>query len=496
MKSVEKWLNFEDEIQDSLISKLKYDNVNVWYFMRNEMVSFLYRPRRILKLRLSIWFMRLIFFAYRLSIMVLCRCLIGNYKEMNGKKRVLITTRARDWGQVRDMNTGEMKNGEVLYDTIISELRERNYDVIMAYEFPMWFYQSVLGIKKLFPRIQNGTLVSAYFWSPSIWAKAYVTSHHYRDLWNNWGYKTKLNGQMLKVMEFYLCFYSQIVIEDIEIAKRVFHLVNPDVVVSWAWGGFRLAINMVGKNHNVPIVSCDYGFVTELDCLITDKSEDLPDVRCVAFESVYKLLRSKGLTDKQVVFTGASCHDVVRSAKKIYSREAFCNRFGLNSNKQIILILSGASARAKDLIKSSIQALRKQDVEIVIKLHPRDNIEKFKEFASNKVKILPKNTDLFEALYVSDLNLGYYSTTLLEGLRFGTPAISVNFSGERYSGLKVLKQNTLQVPVTELGGVLNKVLHDKETQELLNRRMENYRRESRCDGYATRRICDIIERYA
>lgn len=491
MLQSEKWLRFEDEIRDDLIDKLCYDQVNVWYLMRREVFALTYETRRFAKIRYNAVFMRMSFFVYRFSIMVLCKLLMQTQKLPSNKKKVLITTRARDWGKVRDLKTGMVKDGEKLYDSVTTELTRRGYKVVLAYEFPEWFYQCVFGIKKLFPRIMNHSLVSMRYWSIRTWSKAYIWSKHFTEIWKQWGNKS-MSCQMLEAMKFTVCVYSQIMIEDVEMSKKMLEEVKPDLVMSWAWGGFRLAINLVAKTKNIPVMCFDYATVDEWKYLVTADSEDLPDKFCVALEQKYEFLRSKGLTKEQVVWTGAPYTDIVKKAGKLYNREKFCKRLGINPLKKIVVILSGHTPHRNNLVKRSFNALKRQNVEILIKPHPDDTVRKFKKIVGSKAIVMSPDSDLYEILYLSDLTVGYYSTTITEGLMLGTPAVTVNFDNEDLA--PYLKEPTLRVRVSELQDAIKKALQDDETQKLLHGKVSRYITSSRFDGRATERVADVIEK--
>lgn len=491
MLQSEKWLRFEDKIRNGLIGKLDYEGVNIWYLIRRRLFELSYSYRRYPKIRRNIFFNRLIFFLYRFSVMLLCKMLVRK-RPLSFSKKVLITTRARDWGTIRDLKTGEKKQGEMLYDNIINELSKRHFEPLILYEFPESPHMLLYGLKKLLPRLRNGVLVSTKYWSLRTWVKAYIWSRYFQKIWKTWKFKENLSTEWFKEFKFVLSCYIQFVIEDIEASKKVIDEVEPNLIVSWAWGGFRLALVLAAKKYAISTISYDYATVDEWKYLVNGNSKDVPDKFCVALRNKHDFLLKRGLEPYQVDFTGAPNSDIKNNANKFYDRQQFCKRLHLDSEKKLVLILTGHTSKSHSLVSDSFNALKDEDAEIIIKPHPQDTISEFKAIVGSEATILSPDSDLFEVLYVSDLVIGYYSSAITEGVMFGTPAISVNFESKGDLA-PYLSEHTWRVHISELDRAIKKALYNEEAQKELESKVNWFLRENKLDGHATERFVNVIE---
>ena len=126
--------------------------------------------------------------------------------------------------------------------------------------------------------------------------------------------------------------------------------------------------------------------------------------------------------------------DVINKLKQNSSREKFYQEHGLDINKRTVLY---APAWENDNKQDEfVQAMLKLDVNILIKQakwpesypHIIKNIEEMYELHKDipQVTILPPETNIFEAIAVSDILVSEESSTMCEAAMMGIPAVSVS----------------------------------------------------------------------
>lgn len=126
--------------------------------------------------------------------------------------------------------------------------------------------------------------------------------------------------------------------------------------------------------------------------------------------------------------------DVINKLRQTSSKEKFYQEHGLDMNKRTVLY---APAWENDHKQDDfVQSMLKLDVNILIKQakwpdsYPQQikNIEEMFELHKDnpRVTILPPETNIFEAIAVSDILVSEESSTMCEATMMGIPAVSVS----------------------------------------------------------------------
>lgn len=502
MKNAEEWLQFEHEIRESLISTLTYplenSTVNMWSFLRRRLFLDSWQRHRFPKIRRNVFLWRLLFFVYKLSVRVLCKFLTKK-RYTNLKKKTLVVTRPHKWGKLRDLKTLKLKEGQKLYDSVITELAERFYEPVIVYEFPNSPHMLLHGIKGLLLRLRDGAfynsaLVSYGYWSIRAWSKAYIWCKHFQKNWENWNGKQLLPPDLFEEFKFCFSFVSQLAIEDLETAKKMLSDIKPNSVFDCtAWEGFRLAITLVAQDMFIPTVQYDFGIGSKLIDITTEKFNYLPDKIVVALKSKYDLLLRRNVNPDRLVLTGSPSSDVIKIAPKIYNREEFCNRLGLDAKNKLILILTSGTEYAYKLVTTVLEAVKtNSQIEILVRPHPdRETKKEYEEIIGSKGKALSPHSDLYEPLYLADLVIGYVSTAIEEAVMFGKPAITITFTDKDL--LSHYQKITLRVQPSKLKKTIENALYNPQTQKQLQNKIQRYKRENKVDGCSTERIVNLLE---
>jgi len=113
----------------------------------------------------------------------------------------------------------------------------------------------------------------------------------------------------------------------------------------------------------------------------------------------------------------------LRPADLIFSRGEFCQKYNLNSDKKIVLILTQIKGfePGEAVVRASLKTLKafESRVETAIKPHPLDRERDYKKIIKkekSRAVLVPKGSDVFEALYSCDILISVVSTAIFEAL--------------------------------------------------------------------------------
>ena len=186
------WLVLEQEILKTktdgkrLTELTSYRDIALWWFIRFRLYHS--EPSRLPKsLIKNIHFISFVDFLYDFFTSILCRVLSRLSEVKTGEKRklkVLITAHNTQWKNVYDV-TGRLKKTDAYFDSVITELKKQDYDIVTVY--PLGY--SISEFKTLIDKLRRQKDVAHrpfnVYWSVKIWKKSYDASRHFRNIWRN-----------------------------------------------------------------------------------------------------------------------------------------------------------------------------------------------------------------------------------------------------------------------------------------------------------------------
>ncbi len=244
----------------------------------------------------------------------------------------------------------------------------------------------------------------------------------------------------------------------------------------------------------------------------------------------------KGYKQEEVLVTGVPQFDYYTNKEKLISREEFCQKFGLDSKKQIILYGSTGGncfheSEYIELIKKYIDEKKLKEVQILIRPHlgylgdtkKFVDLEKYKGFVvdrsdkqSEKFKdhwdaSIAHLDHLFNSLHHADLCINIASTLSLDAVVCDTPVINVNFDvnpdiDPNYSTKRLYTTDYIN-EVTSIGGTwaantepeflqaLKEILEQGEKREDRRQKLIEYF-VYKHDGQSAQRLADHLVRLA
>jgi hypothetical protein len=520
-----KWLALEQKILKikmggkSFLELTTYRGIALWWFIRFRLS---YHPAEssqpIKSLTKNTHFISFADFLYDFFTSILCKVLLRHSKVKTVRKRqpkVLITAQNVEWKSIRDL-TGRLKKGDAFFDSVITELKKLDYDIVTVY--PLGY--SISGLKTMIDKLKRQKDVTHkafnFYWSMKIWKKACDARRHFRSIWKNVLEKDEKFIDLLETYglrtELLYCFNSvfERVVKDIEMAKELVEEEEPDLILlTNEYGIFERALVVAGKLKKIPTLAIQHGNIGPLhkgymytkDSISAYGSVEtpycpIPDKTAVYGQYDYDLLtKISAYSSNSVVITGQPRYDILAVANRVYSKEKFCSRLNLEPERKIILVAPEGEA----FLRNVLRALKNFPyLQIVVKPHPGEKEEPYKNVVKEenvRAILLSRKAETFEALYACDLLVAGFSTVVTEATILGKPSVTVRL-GEREDPTPYHKEVTLRVYRDEnLVPAIRKALYDEKTREKLRKAGNKFVSEHvyKQDGKATERVTSLIE---
>jgi hypothetical protein len=167
-----------------------------------------------------------------------------------------------------------------------------------------------------------------------------------------------------------------------------------------------------------------------------------------------------GFAPDQVRVAGAPQWDLYFKQGPVTSREAFFRRIGADPSRRLITLTTTPRElypHHDHVLRVLVRAMRdgawRQDVQVLVRLHPRDEIHSYDEFRSMPGVIIEKpfrstvkagdglavditvenQQHLADTMRHSDVVVNVASTIAIEAAIFDTPVVNISFDGEQLS---------------------------------------------------------------
>jgi len=321
--------------------------------------------------------------------------------------------------------------------------------------------------------------------------------------------RNRLNAESDDFSEAYLCtkalmaelfLLCYLAISSVDFVDRMIKVTSPDIVCLMPDGFFlQQMAAALAKKYNIPTVACSAAIETgnsrsHMRHLHADKKAAMGEI-------IRNLYIESGVEPDRIVVTGAANFDLLFNRDKEKDKLALlaCN---IDPNKRIILFTTQrmAFSETKRMLIGVINAVSKMnDVQLIIKVHPREDMINYEALAEEFHEIrlhVVKDIDLYALINNCELLITKYSTTALEAIILDKPVVTINLSGQ-----------STPVPYAEEGAALGvctyedieqailKALHDEETRNRLKAGRDKFVRNwaGEPDGKASWRIVMLMK---
>lgn len=156
-------------------------------------------------------------------------------------------------------------------------------------------------------------------------------------------------------------------------------------------------------------------------------------------------LHKIGYSKDRLLITGDPKYDYFNKLDKTQARNILEKDFGISQKKQLVVVgMSSWKDNDEEWISNLIRFCNTNDLEIVIKVHPRyksiskdiseEKIKKIKTNCKNNKFIITYDMKLEELLPACDLFITEYSTIGFEAILLDKPVVTVNFQKVSFEG--------------------------------------------------------------
>ena len=521
-----KWLDSEQKILSvktdgkNLVELTAYQNIALWWFIRFRLYH-AEESNQLARLLMKKSFLFLfVDFLYDLVSSILCKLISIFFKVKADKKgpKVLMVAHNFQWRPKRDP-TGASRKCDVFLDPIIKELKKRGYTPVTI----SLLKYSVSAVKIMVERLKAEDIIHREFnayWSPKIWIRQFYANKYFRNLWKNLSENDERFVTLLKrhTLTREMCYYFHSlfghIVKQIEMAKEAIKEENPELILVTSEGSgiFEKALIVAAKLKKIPTLAIQHGHIGPLhqgymhskNSISESGSIQSPYLPIADKTSVYGpfhynfLTRESAYPESAVVVTGQPRYDKMAMADKIFSKEKFCAKWGLNPRRKIVLVATQPLRMRKAFFRGVLRGLKLlPEVQTIIKPHPRENSELYEKLIEQEkmgIILLPKRSETLEALYACDVLVAMSSTVITEATILRKPAVTVRPT--RGDPAPYYNEVTLRVDLGEdLAPLVRKALYDEKTREKLKKeeRKFAFNHTYKLDGKATERVVNLIE---
>ncbi|MDH5770936.1 MAG: UDP-N-acetylglucosamine 2-epimerase [Candidatus Bathyarchaeota archaeon] len=521
-----KWLDSEQKVLSArtdgknLVELTAYQNIALWWFIRFRLYHSEETNRLAQILMKNGFLFSFVDFLYDLLTSTLCKLVSMFFKARVDKKgpKVLMVAHNLQWK--RELNpTGVSRKCDVFLDPIMKELKKRDYTSVTISSLKY----SVSAVKIMIERLKAEDVIhreSNAYWSPKIWSRQFYANKYFRNLWKNLSKKDARfvallqKGRLAKEMPYYFNSFFGHIVKQIEMAKEAVKEEKPDLILVTSEGSgiFEKALLVAGKLKKIPTLAVQHGHIGPLhqgymhfkNSIASSGSIQSPYLQIADKTVVYGPFHYNFLTkisaypSSAVAVTGQPRYDRLLMANRIFSREEFCAKLGLDPHRKIVLVATQKVPIRKAFIESVLKGLRPfSDVQTIVKPHPKENIELYEKLIEEekmRVVLLPKESETLEALYACDLLVAMSSTVITEATILRKPSVTVRSIDE--DPAPFYDEVTLRIDLGEdLAPIFRKALYDEKTREKLKKaeRKFAFNHTYKQDGKATERVVDLIE---
>ena len=457
-------------------------------------------------------------------------CALQFNKKRRGKYKILILTCDRYWEELGSFNPNKRREGDIYFDLILRKLSQDSEIEVITSSL-IGHLRNIKALLTAIKRSLNQKVIHKPFeiyWSPDISNKQAAAKKQFSKIWNDlkdneefrqlWNYNGNDLFPLLKgEFEHYFNHFFVRIVKYLELCNNMIEREKPDLVILISeYCGFEKAVLFSAKMKGIPTLAIQHGLICEAHIGYFNKKEDisnkinvlhrpLPDKIAIDGPWTKNLLVNQFYyPEESVAITGCTRYDYLEQVKEIFTKERFCQKYNLDLKKKIVLIAGQALLspmyKWDEMEKQVLGVLKKMsDIEIVIKPHPNDSIDHYTKVLQNEkvnAKIIPKNSDIYEAIFSSDLLITVNSTTVSEAVILNKPVVIVNLTSEPNFLPWVEEKVALGAyNLNEIESAIQKSLFDKNVLRMMASAREKFVEDHafKLDGKSTDRVVNVIK---
>ena len=295
-----------------------------------------------------------------------------------------------------------------------------------------------------------------------------------------------------------LCYEAII---DIIFAERLINMISPDIICLMPQDHLlqQMALALAKKKKNIPTLACSAAW--EIGDSPSFQRHLRADKIATSGEKMRKMYLASGLEPKRVVATGIAHFDLLFQRDKEQDKRVLLEH-AIDPAKDIIVFATDAYPfrETEEMLIGVINAaLKIKDVQLVVKVHPREEAEPYQKMTERyhdaRIKVF-KDIDLYALLNNCKLLITKGSTVALEAMMIDRPVIIINLSGppitipyiEEGAAIGVKREQDIEPAIL-------KALYDTETRKKLKIDRDKFVRNwaGEPDGKSAVRIVNLMK---
>lgn len=285
-------------------------------------------------------------------------------------------------------------------------------------------------------------------------------------------------------------------IEYAETFTRIIEVEKPDIIVTTGdRNDFVKIICSIGRKMGIPTLIVQHGVVDDHPVY----GPIYADKMAVTGEAMKNALIKRGVSAEQLVITGQPRYD--KLLKMTFNRGKTCRELGISEKKNLIVLTTQPVSNEENyqLLSAVSEAMKGfPDTELVIKLHPDENLKWYQQVINslNCKAVIVRDIDIFELLNACDMMMTLFSTTALEAMILDKPVITINLMNmpdripyaKSGAAIGVYREE-------DLAPAIKRAMYDEETRKKLEtgRKKFVYEQAYLVDGKASSRVADLIK---
>lgn len=296
----------------------------------------------------------------------------------------------------------------------------------------------------------------------------------------------------------WLCYEA---ITNIVFLERLINITSPDIICLMPQDHFlqQIASTLAKEKYNIPTLACSAAW--ETGTASSFRRHLHADKLATSGRKMRDMYITSGLEPERVFATGIAHFDLAFNRNREQDKQILLE-CAVDPGKSIIVFASDAfsiSETEETLIGVIDTVLKNEDMQLVVKVHPREEAEPFHTIAGRyhdpRIRVF-KDIDLYALLNNCELLITKGSTVALEAMMIGKPVIIIDLSGK-----------PIGVPYTEEGAAIGvyryqdiepailKALYDEETRSSLKVQRDEFVRNwaGAPDGRASQRIVTLMK---
>jgi len=304
-----------------------------------------------------------------------------------------------------------------------------------------------------------------------------------------------------RTLQHDLPLLCSLAISNIAFSEKLINSISPDVIYVMPDGDFlqQMAVELARKKHKIPTL-------TSISAIDTDNARSymkhLHADKIAAMGNRSKDVYVKsGIEGDRIAVTGVAQFDRLFNRDKEQDKQVVVG-CGVDLSKRIVVFTTQpiSPAETQEMLSGVIDAVLKMtDTQLVIKVHPREEMEAYQAIAEkyqNPRVCVVKDIDLYALISNCELLIAKSSTTALEAMMIGKPVVTFDLSGQpgpvpyatEGAAIGVYRQEDIEEAI-------QRALHDEETRSRLKAGRDKFVRNwaGEPDGKASWRIVTLMK---